>query len=110
MQIRFELNGSESERELRSLYQWLRGDRELREHAVVEPADQGPRPGEMSAAFDAVVAVLSTVTGAGQLAVAYAAWRDARQPRSSVTVVVTGGDEEAVRAVRRALEDAEGGE
>lgn len=110
MQVRFELGGPDAERELRSLHQWLGGDRELRGHAGIEPAGREPQPDEMGAAFDAVVAVLSALSGAGQLAVSYAAWRDARRPRSEVTVVVTGGTEEAVRAVRRALDEAEDGE
>lgn len=110
MQVRFELEGPEAAQELRSLYRWLCGDRELREHVGIEPADEGQRPDEMSAAFDAVVALLSTLSGVGQLAVSYAAWRDARRPRSEITVVIVDGDEEDRRAVRRALEAAEGGE
>ena len=106
MRIRFELSGSGSEQELGSLYQWLSDDRELREQARIIPDDEAP-PGEMGGALDAVVAVLSAGAGVGQLAVAYAAWRDSRRPRSSITIVVHGGDEEAVR---RALNGPEGGE
>ncbi len=107
MRIRFELSGSGSEQELSSLYQWLSDDRELRELARIIPDDEAP-PGEMGGAFDAVVAVLSAGAGVGQLAVAYAAWRESRRPRSSITIVVRGGDEEAVR---RALGGGpEGGE
>lgn len=110
MQVRFELDGPDAERELRSLYRWLCDDRELREHVDIRPADEGQRPDEMSAAFDAVVALLSTLSGIGQLAVSYAAWRAARPPRAQVTVVIVDGDEEDRRALRRALGAAEGGE
>lgn len=106
MRIRFELSGSGSEQELRSLYQWLSDDRDLRGRVRIVAEDE-TRPGEMGGAFDAVVAVLSTGAALGQLAVAYAAWRDSRNLRSAVTFVVRGGDEEAVR---RALGGAEGTE
>lgn len=106
MKIRFELDGSDGDQgDLRSLYTWLRADRALRGEVLIEP-EGGPRePGEMGAALDAVVAIVSAGAAVGQLAVAIAAWREARRPRSTVTVIVTGAGD--ARPVISALSDPE---
>jgi membrane-associated two-gene conflict system component 1 (EACC1) len=107
MKIRFELSGSDGDGDLRSLYLWLRDDRDLRGQVRIEPEGERARPGEMGAAFDAVIAVMSAGAAVGQLALAVAAWREARRPRSTITIVVSDGDRDAAGPVDRALEDPE---
>lgn len=92
MEIRFELSGSDDENELRSLFTWLRDDRELRGEVEVEPVTEQRAQGEMGGAIDAIVALVSTGTAMGQLAISIAEWRHARRLPSTVTVTVLSGE------------------
>ena len=64
----------------------------------------------MGGGLDVVLAVLSAAAAVGQFAVALAAWRDARRPRSTITVIASGSDDQQVQAVLRALRDPGDGE
>ncbi len=103
MRVRIEWSGRHGDDELRSLYRWLRDDRELRATTRVTDAGDGGGTDTMGGGIDAVEALISVAAGVGQFAVACAAWRDARRPAGTVTVVVTGADAQAADAVRRAL-------
>ncbi|MFG2092267.1 hypothetical protein [Streptomyces sp. NPDC048612] len=81
MDIRFELIGPDSRKELRSLYTWLCDD------------------------LEAVLALVSTLATLAQLPFSYAAWRDGRRPRSQVVIQVMGAMPGELEAVREAFPD-----
>jgi hypothetical protein len=89
MEIRITMDGARADVEQRSLYKWLRDDRELRAVARItlvaaEPEESGA--GAMGAAFDAVSLAINSVLQLGSLAVAIAAWRQAHMPRSRMVI------------------------
>ncbi|MEU8683499.1 hypothetical protein [Streptomyces sp. NPDC048611] len=105
MDIRFELIGPDSRKELRSLYTWLCDDRSLRGRIPIEPVRGPVRPGEMGGDLEAVLALVSTLATLAQLPFSYAAWRDGRRPRSQVVIQVMGAMPGELEAVREAFPD-----
>lgn len=104
MELRFVPSDPDDDRDLRSLYAWLRDERELRGITRIRPAHAEPGREEMGGVLEAVTAVISAGTALGQLAVAIAAWRESRRSRSTITVVVHEGDRDDALPVLRALE------
>ncbi|MCR3730621.1 hypothetical protein FHS35_007512 [Streptomyces umbrinus] len=115
MEIRITMGGTRHDTERRSLYKWLRDERELR--GVVEVAMVGSGPEEpdtdtMGAGFEAIAVVLDTALQLGSLAVAIAAWRHGHAPRSTmvierdgVKITLPDGRLDDAEALLRALED-----
>lgn len=108
MEIRFEASGPQGERDLQSLYRWLSGDRSLRGHVQVERVADGA-VGRMGPGLEAVLAMVSTATAVAQLPFAYLAWRQGRRPQASLTLRITGGDPEEVRAMLEQLGETASG-
>ncbi|MEU9123982.1 hypothetical protein AB0C96_29645 [Streptomyces sp. NPDC048506] len=104
MDIRFELTGPDSRRELRSLHAWLHDDRALRDGMRIEPVRERSG-GAMGGDLEAVLALVSTVAALAQLPFSYAAWREGRRPRSQVVIHVHGAAPDELTAVRRAFPD-----
>ncbi|MFC8666259.1 hypothetical protein [Streptomyces sp. NPDC057199] len=115
MEIRITMDGARHDSERRSLYKWLRDDRELR--GVVEVAMVGSEPEEpdtdtMGADFETIAVVLNTALQLGSLTVAIAAWRQGHAPRSTmvierdgVRITLPDGRLDDAEALLRALED-----
>ncbi|MEU0965601.1 hypothetical protein ABZ357_09275 [Streptomyces sp. NPDC005917] len=111
MEIRFEAAGAAREEELQSLYGWLTDDRALRGGVrvtrVTEDEDEDDA-GRMGPGLDAVLAVLSAVSGVGQLHLSYLAWRRSHRPRGRVSVEITGDDPDQVAELLRRFAEADG--
>ncbi|MFG3295686.1 hypothetical protein ACGF3G_43715 [Streptomyces sp. NPDC048179] len=108
MEIRFEAVGAAREDELLSLYDWLAGDRALRGGArVTRVAETDPGTGRMGPGLDAVLAVLSAVSGVGQLHLSYLAWRRSHRPRSRISIDISGVDAERVAELLRGFEEGD---
>ncbi|MFE4968898.1 hypothetical protein [Streptomyces sp. NPDC056660] len=112
MEIRFEAAGTTREEELLSLYDWLAADRALRGRIrVTRVAEADLDVGRMGPGLDAVVAVLSAVSGVGQLHLSYLAWRQSHRPRSRVSIDITAADPDQVAELLRrfgAADDSDG--
>ncbi len=89
MEIRITMEGARADVEQRSLYKWLRDDRELRAVtgiALVGSGPEEPGAGAMGTTLDVVSLVLNSALQLSSLAVAIAAWRDAHRPRSRMVI------------------------
>ncbi|MEU4221900.1 hypothetical protein [Actinoplanes sp. NPDC026623] len=75
--------------EIHSIYRWLRSDRDL--VRCVEVAAPTGRDREAMGAVDTVAAVASTAVGLGQLAFAFAGWRQTRRDRVDFTITRPDG-------------------
>ncbi|HET9382336.1 MAG TPA: hypothetical protein VFP69_16100 [Streptomyces sp.] len=107
LQIRFEGDGPDHERELRSLLNWLSDDRSLRGHVRLERID-ADGAGRMGPEIEAVLAVVSTAAGVMQLPLAYLAWRQARRSRPpALTIHIDGADPDEVEDLLRRLRGGE---
>ncbi|MCX5098189.1 hypothetical protein [Streptomyces sp. NBC_00439] len=101
----------ESAGELRSLQGWLRSDPEVRRSAAVEVRGSAPRPGEMGTAMDVLQLVTGNGWSAASFVLALVAWRQTRPQRGRLEIrrgdtvcVLTGGSDEEVERVIRALD------
>ncbi|MFE9492466.1 MULTISPECIES: effector-associated constant component EACC1 [unclassified Streptomyces] len=97
--------------ELRSLQGWLRSDPEVRRSATVEARGSEPRPGEMGTAMDVLQLVTGNGWSAASFVLALVAWRQTRPQRGQLEIhrgdtvyVLTGGSDEEVERVIRALD------
>jgi hypothetical protein len=114
MEIRIAMDGARADVEQRSLYKWLRDDRELRAAAgitLVGPEPEEPGAGAMGTALDAVSLVINSALQLVSVAVAIAAWRQAHMPRSRMVIERDGiritlpeGCLDEAEALLRALE------
>ncbi|MFJ2900231.1 hypothetical protein ACIO87_35825 [Streptomyces sp. NPDC087218] len=101
----------ESAGELRSLQGWLRSDPEVRRSATVQVRGSEPRPGEMGTALDVLQLVTENGWSAASFVLALVAWRQTRPQRGRLEIrrgdtvfVLTGGSDEEVERVIRALD------
>ncbi|MGW7056859.1 effector-associated constant component EACC1 [Streptomyces sp. NPDC054887] len=108
-EIRFEAGpGPDRGADLRSLHKWLSDDMSLRGHARIGKVAEGAgreaaaSPGLMGIDAEAVAAVVSTAVALAQLPLSFDAWRQARRPRSPITVHVVGADAERIAEIMRA--------
>jgi Effector Associated Constant Component 1 len=85
-------SGDDAERELASLEEWLRQERALK--GAVARERRAPRPDEMGAVSDVLVAALGNGGAITALAASLGTWLVTR--RSRVTVKVTGPDQTSV--------------
>lgn len=72
--------------ERRSLFNWLRADRELRPGVRVAMCEAEPAPDGMGTALDLIQLVVDSGFQTASLAVSIAAWRKACQPRTAMTI------------------------
>ncbi|MEU8627626.1 hypothetical protein [Streptomyces sp. NPDC048669] len=110
----------ESAGELRSLQGWLRSDPEVRRSATVGVRGSVPRPGEMGTVMDVLQLVTGNGWSAASFVLALVAWRQTRPQRPRLEIhrgdtvfVLTGGSNEEVERVIRALDtdrDEDGGQ
>ena len=110
MSIQISISGAEADRELASLYTWLREEPDVRLHARIMLKAGGPRPGELGAAFDIIQLVVDSGFQALNLALAFAAWRTTRPSHPAVTIESEGtkvtleeADPDTVETIVRAL-------
>ncbi|MFI2209309.1 hypothetical protein [Streptomyces sp. NPDC020141] len=106
--------------ELRSLQGWLRSDPVMRGSATVGVRGSAPRPGEMGTAIDVLQLVTGNGWSAASFVLALVAWRRTRPQRPRLEIrrgdtvfVLTGGSDEEVERVIRALDadrDGDGGQ
>lgn len=102
IELRFEAGDDGSPDDLRTLYRHLADHPELREDAQLFIQREPARPGELGPA-EVVLAVVATVAGVGQLAVAIRAWRDGLKRPTSVRLVVPEEHRDLARGVSDAL-------
>ena len=80
---------AERDTEIHSIYRWLRSDRDLVRSVEVAAPTGNDR--EAMGAVDTVAAVSSTVIGLGQLAFAFAGWRQTRPRGVDITITRPDG-------------------
>jgi hypothetical protein len=96
--IQIRVTGPDSDRELNSLYEWLREEPDIRRHARASLVAAEPGPADMGAAFEIIQLVVDSGFQALSLALAYATWRATRPGRPQVSIERGG--------VRITLDDA----
>jgi hypothetical protein len=121
MSIEIRAGGDRAEEELRSLYDWLRDEPDVRRYARISLGTGEGKPGGMGgAALEVIKLVTDTAFQSASLALAVAAWRAAhrstrgQEPEVTISrggrqVTLTGAGPEDVARVVRALDtgDAE---
>jgi Effector Associated Constant Component 1 len=90
MSIYIRTDGDAAEGELRSLYQWLLNEPEVRRNSTVSLVSNEPESGQMGAALEAIKLVVESGFEGLNLALAYAAWRATRPARPTVTIERNG--------------------
>ncbi|WUD73790.1 hypothetical protein OG937_19895 [Streptomyces sp. NBC_00510] len=115
MRLTLRIEGDSTEDDVRSLYDWLLLDRNLRREAQVEMASSSvPVPGQQGDLLDLVSLAVGSGFNAASLGVALAAWRSTRPKEPTVTVeradgskvTVTGASrDEAQRLIEQLLND-----
>jgi hypothetical protein len=90
LELRIRAEGEGAEEALVSLHHWLRQDPDARRSAEVRLEESGASQGAMSAAFEAIMAIVSNSIALGSLIVAYQSWRDARVRSPKITIEVEG--------------------
>ncbi|MET8982082.1 hypothetical protein ABZX85_41495 [Streptomyces sp. NPDC004539] len=101
MEIRFDAEGPDLERELRSLHGWLADDLALRGHVRLNKVVTD-EPGRMSPGLAAVLAIVSTTAGLAQLPFSYLAWRQGIRPRRPrITINIVNADPAEVEEILR---------
>ncbi|MEU1250027.1 hypothetical protein ACFYP0_30240 [Micromonospora arida] len=101
--------------DLRSLRAWLRDDSHVGRHAIAQPVDEVPDPGQMGIVGDVVQFVADTGLDAAALVIAILAWRDSRPAslQQKVTIIRNGkrleitGDPATIDRIVRLFEDEE---
>jgi hypothetical protein len=78
--------GDDSERELRSLFGWLRDEPDLRRSARISVVPGAPDTASMGSALEAIELVTGSGFQAHNLALAYSTWRANRTNASKVTI------------------------
>ncbi|WP_432586951.1 hypothetical protein ABVG11_14775 [Streptomyces sp. HD1123-B1] len=114
MRIDVDVNGDE--RELRSLYDWLRRDPATRRGARVELVQPVPAPGHMGAVAEVLQLITDNAWSAASFALALSTWRQTRPQarrivvrRGDLSVSIENGDEEELRRLITALERPDAG-
>jgi hypothetical protein len=102
---------SEAEEDLRSLYHWLLEDDDIRRSSKISLSGAEPRNEEMGGALDVIQLVIENGFELANLALAYAAWRESRGSRATITIERDGSkvtlhdtDEDSVSRILKALE------
>jgi hypothetical protein len=93
--------GQDSGAELRSLWDWLRREEELR--GLVRPVERPSRPGEMGAVLEALTVAVGTGGVGAVLAHSVSVWLEQRT--SDLKVTITGGDGRHVELDARRVRD-----
>lgn len=110
MPIHIWVTGPDADRELTSLYAWLREEPEIRQHSRMSLVAPEPGATGMGAAFEIIQLVVDGGFQALNLALAYATWRATRPGRPQVTIegdgariTLDGAEQDTVEAILRAL-------
>lgn len=80
------LGGPSAHEELGSLYEWVRGIPEIRQHALIDKVGSAPRTDGMGAYLDTVRLVVDSGFQTANLLLALVSWREARRARASITL------------------------
>lgn len=110
MLINIRMDGSDADRELASLYAWLREEPDIRGHARISFGAAEVDSSEMGAIFDIIQLMVDSGFQALNLALAYTTWRATRSSHPEVTIEYNGNrvslkdsDPDTVAAIVRAL-------
>ncbi|MFJ7177566.1 hypothetical protein ACIQXA_14465 [Streptomyces massasporeus] len=113
--MRVEVSVDGGERELRSLYVWLRQDPAVRRGAQVALTQAPSAPDQMGTLADVLQLVTDNAWSAASFALALSTWRQTRPGRRSITVqrgattvTVENGSEEELNRLIEALERSDG--
>ncbi|MEZ0077301.1 effector-associated constant component EACC1 [Planotetraspora sp. GP83] len=114
VQIDLRFLGDETDQELKSLYDWLLSDPDVRHHADVSLVPKAPDRGAMGDALDLISLVIASGLQLPGLAATIAAWRQTRRERPPMTiesgdirVVLPEGDAEIAVKIVKALQGHE---
>ncbi|WP_050506763.1 effector-associated constant component EACC1 [Streptomyces rimosus] len=114
MSIQVRLDDAESDRELRSLCDWLADDPEVARSARVSLRARETQPGKMGLGFEAVQLIVDSAFQLSSLAIAIDGWRRAYAARPKMTVERNGvrvsfatADTDGARSILRALTELE---
>lgn len=112
MTFNIRISGEHAERELRSLYDWLLREPDIRDHADVLLVTKELSPGKMGDALDLIALIVASGLQLPSLASALAGWRQTRRHQSQVTierggttVLLPAADPELILKVLDALKD-----
>lgn len=110
MEIRFWAGGSDQDenqrQDLRSLHEWLGDDRDLRLAGVRIEAVAGAGQGRMGIGPEEIGALCGGLSLGLQLVESIRAWRQGRQPTTTINVSVLGGEPGQAEQVAAALRSA----
>ncbi|MER6011243.1 effector-associated constant component EACC1 [Streptomyces bluensis] len=110
MEIRFWAGGSDQDedqrQDIRSLHEWLRDDRELRLAGVRIGAVAGAGQGRMGIGPEEIGALCGALSLGLQLVDSIRAWRQGRQPTTTINVSVLGGEPGQAEQIAAALRSA----
>ncbi|WP_050511811.1 effector-associated constant component EACC1 [Streptomyces rimosus] len=114
MSIQVRLDDAESDRELRSLCDWLANDPAVGRSARVSLRAREAQPGKMGLGFEAVQLIVDSAFQLSSLALAIDGWRRAYAARPKMTVERNGvrvsfatADTDGARSILRALAELE---
>jgi len=105
------MSGLGADDALSSLYEWLRDEPDVWQHAKISMLAAEPGPAVMGTAFDVIQLIVDGSFQAMNLALAYAAWRATRPSHPHVTIEhdgmtisLDGSEPDTVEAIIHALE------
>ncbi|MCO6004482.1 hypothetical protein NE236_05760 [Actinoallomurus purpureus] len=106
------MSAENREEDLRSFYEWLGEEPDVRRHATISLEPGKPTEGEMGSALEIVKLVIDTNFQILNFGLAYVAWRTTRKKPAALTVERDGtkitlddADPETVARILQALEE-----
>jgi hypothetical protein len=110
--LNIRVTGLGSDEELRSLYDWLLREPNIRQHAQVRLASKESRPGAMGDVLDLISLLVATGLQLPGLATSLTVWRSTRRrklpltiEKGDVTIIIPDGDAETALKMLEALMD-----
>lgn len=86
MAIEIRMQGNFADEELRSFYEWLLDEVEIRQMADIRLTAKEPTSGEMGTALDAITLVTTSVIGLPGMIDVLRNWRQTRRRKPEITV------------------------
>ncbi|TDE25130.1 hypothetical protein [Actinomadura sp. 6K520] len=86
MSVDIRMHGDAADDELRSLYEWLLNEPEIRHHADPKLVAKKPESGEMGAAFDVISLVTTSAIGLPATIEVIRGWHATRRRKPQMTI------------------------
>lgn len=110
MEILVRISDEKAEEDLRSFYHWLLEENEIRRTSRISLIGAQPQDSEMGATLEIIKLVVESGFELGNLALAYAVWRENRPNQAAITiecdgvkVTLTEADKDSADKILRAL-------